>query len=594
MCSFILANFIIRNLAFVNFFLRPRGPDLTTHVHVGGFDFVHNLLHMTGERRAQPFLGENVAALFNGEIYNWRELLAQRGWQGVSDGDVILPLYRELGDRFPSVLDGEFAIAVLDFARGELLLSTDVFGTKPLWYAVDRTATPARLAVASYRSALLRMEFSADCIKMVDPNTVLRLSLAAGRILGRRAIFEFDLRQFKTSTDDFVEAFRAAVAKRTTGLHPAFVGLSSGYDSGALHLALHVQGKKHYAFAVFGEEDQDILARRIELAAATTETNLVIFSSDDFDIERRWLSEKLEHFDYLASNETGQRSVLDDQASVGLSYVMRLSRDRGALAYLSGSGADEVLSDYGFQGERFCPQSTFGGLFPAALSEIFPWAEFFLSTQRDYLMKEELVAGAHGMEGRYPFLDARVVQEYLWLSSDLKNAEYKAPVYDLFTRHGYAFERGKKRGFAAAANHFANHLDGVRPADAPGEASSDAGKRDNAGGSDGRPTVVLRYNRHPEPRCGAPPASPGVAARCSVTPAADAFGDAASCQASCAEGYAAVQDSLRCSLHGRWVGELVCLDERLQPSADVLEEMHAHAPALWGNGAPEAPRVADA
>merc|ERR1712060_996761 len=100
---------------------------------------------------------------------------------------------------------------------------------------------------------------------------------------------------------------------------------------------------------------------------------------------------------------------------------MRLSRDRGALVYLSGSGADEVLTDYGFQGERLCPQSTFGGDFPRDLSDVFPWQEFFLSTQRDYLMKEELVAGVHGMEGRYPFLDRRTVQEYLWLTSDLKN-----------------------------------------------------------------------------------------------------------------------------------------------------------------------------
>ena len=78
----------------------------------------------------------------------------------------------------------------------------------------------------------------------------------------------------------------------------------------------------------------------------------------------------------------------------------------------------EILSDYGFAGEKWCPQSSFGGLFPDNLSTIFPWAEFFLSTQRDYLHKEEHVAGAHGVEARYPFLDPRVVQEYIWLAPD--------------------------------------------------------------------------------------------------------------------------------------------------------------------------------
>ena len=37
-------------------------------------------------------------------------------------------------------------------------------------------------------------------------------------------------------------------------------------------------------------------------------------------------------------------------------------------------------------------------------------------------MKEEHVAGAHGIEARYPFLDAAVVQEYLWLTAAAKNA----------------------------------------------------------------------------------------------------------------------------------------------------------------------------
>jgi hypothetical protein len=48
-----------------------------------------------------------------------------------------------------------------------------------------------------------------------------------------------------------------------------------------------------------------------------------------------------------------------------------------------------------------------------------------MGTQRDYLMKEELVAGTHGVEGRYPFLDTQVVQEYLWLKDEVKNTKYK-------------------------------------------------------------------------------------------------------------------------------------------------------------------------
>ena len=196
-----------------------------------------------------------------------------------------------------------------------------------------------------------------------------------------------------------------------------------------------------------------MLARRIEYAANWSETNVILLGGDDFQFEASWLRENLEPFEYGAADVTGTQSVLADQASCGLSFVCRTARRHGVLAYLSGTGADEVYSDYGHGGERFCPQSSFGGDFPADLGSVFPWRGFFLGTQRDYLMKEELVAGAHGVEGRYPLLEPRVVQEFLWLAPELKNQAYKAALGAYLEGAGYPFERGIKRGFSAAANN---------------------------------------------------------------------------------------------------------------------------------------------
>ena len=39
-------------------------------------------------------------------------------------------------------------------------------------------------------------------------------------------------------------------------------------------------------------------------------------------------------------------------------------------------------------------------------------------------MKDEIISGMYGIEGRYPFLDFQVVQEFLWLTPDVKNSEY--------------------------------------------------------------------------------------------------------------------------------------------------------------------------
>ena len=50
-----------------------------------------------------------MVALYNGEIYNFRDLVPTAR----SDGEVLLPLYAEKGSAFVRSLDGEFALAVL-------------------------------------------------------------------------------------------------------------------------------------------------------------------------------------------------------------------------------------------------------------------------------------------------------------------------------------------------------------------------------------------------------------------------------------------------------------------------------------------------
>jgi len=87
-------------------------------------------------------------------------------------------------------------------------------------------------------------------------------------------------------------------------------------------------------------------------------------------------------------------------------------RAQRGLIYLSGAGADEIISDYSRNGVPIydAQHSGFNGVFPANLSTIFPWGNFYFGSQRAFLMKEELTSGAHGVEGRYPFLDPHVVQ----------------------------------------------------------------------------------------------------------------------------------------------------------------------------------------
>eukprot|EP00966_Prymnesium_polylepis_P154045 3557268-Prymnesium_polylepis.1 len=137
---------------------------------------------MTGAFTLQPFLSADgaVAALFNGEIYNYRELAKQlTGHEDTfsSDGFVIQPAYARWGVEFIRHLEGEFAVLLFDFRLGRAILSTDVFSTKPLWYAQWVAAGRLRWAAASYESVLSRLGAPAESRRMAEPNEAVILRI---------------------------------------------------------------------------------------------------------------------------------------------------------------------------------------------------------------------------------------------------------------------------------------------------------------------------------------------------------------------------------------------------------------------------------
>jgi asparagine synthase (glutamine-hydrolysing) len=94
----------------------------------------------TGEQPVANALG-TVKAVFNGEIYNYRELragLLAKGhkFRSTGDSEVIPHLYEEYGLDFIDRLNGMFAIALWDAPKRRLLLTRDRVGIKPLYYCL--------------------------------------------------------------------------------------------------------------------------------------------------------------------------------------------------------------------------------------------------------------------------------------------------------------------------------------------------------------------------------------------------------------------------------------------------------------------------
>jgi asparagine synthase (glutamine-hydrolysing) len=123
--------------------LEHRGPDdRGTYVNQGISLGMCRLAIVEIAAGKQPFESADgkIKIVFNGEIYNYRELreeLVALGHEfiGASESEVIIGAYRQFGPDFPNHLSGMFAIAIFDQANDALVLVRDRVGKKPLWFS---------------------------------------------------------------------------------------------------------------------------------------------------------------------------------------------------------------------------------------------------------------------------------------------------------------------------------------------------------------------------------------------------------------------------------------------------------------------------
>jgi asparagine synthase (glutamine-hydrolysing) len=141
--------------------MENRGPDgegIWAN-EVAGLAFRRLAIIDLHERSNQPLHLGSLHLVFNGEIYNYRELrdgLRELGheFETEGDGEVLLHAWAEWGEGALDRLNGMFAFAVWDGVRRTLTLAADPFGEKPLYY----TEADERLVFGSEVKAILQDE----------------------------------------------------------------------------------------------------------------------------------------------------------------------------------------------------------------------------------------------------------------------------------------------------------------------------------------------------------------------------------------------------------------------------------------------------
>lgn len=348
----------------MNAAIRHRGPDDEgLHCDDRALMGMRRLSIIDVEGGHQPVFGLDgaVCLVFNGEIYNFRELRAELEASGHTfrshgDAEVILQAYLRYGEQCFEKLDGMFAIALWDRRSHTLLLARDRFGEKPLYYRHDQDG----LLFGSELKSLLQ---SPDCPREVEP-AALRAYLAYGYVPCPLSILRgigklppahwlryhegtITLQQYwkpslgpklgideREAEDQLAEHLQRAVSSRLVSDVPFGAFLSGGLDSSTVValMAMNMPSPvKTYTIgfreAAFSELED---ARRVASHFGTDHHELVV-EPDAVAL----LHELVWHFD----------EPFADSSAVPTFLVSQLARQQVKMV-LTGDGADELFGGY--------------------------------------------------------------------------------------------------------------------------------------------------------------------------------------------------------------------------------------------------------
>ncbi len=266
--------------------LSPRGPDAHGVLAQGSAALGHRRLKIidTSEASAQPMADPalGLAIVFNGAIYNYRELRAEleaQGYRFFSHGDteVLLKAYHAWGTRFVERLNGMFAFAICERETGRIVLGRDRLGIKPLYLSRGKgrlrfaSTLPALLAAGDVDTSInpralnFYMTFHAVVpapdtilkgVEKLPPATVMTIDADGTEHsesywslpFGAR---EEDLRRDETEWQELVlGTLRRAVERRLVADVPVGALLSGGLDSSLIVALLAEAGAKLRTFSI--------------------------------------------------------------------------------------------------------------------------------------------------------------------------------------------------------------------------------------------------------------------------------------------------------------------------------------------------------
>ena len=354
--------------------MHHRGPDAQGICEVAHVGLGHRRLKIIdlSEAANQPMTSQDgqLSIVFNGEIYNYRELRSRleelgHSFRTASDTEVIIEAFKRWGTECFRMLNGIFALALCDTRSGRPVfhLARDRFGTKPLFFAHRE----GRLAFASELKPLLDVPWISHDVD----RDVLFHYLKFSHVPTPRSILR-DVRQVRPGTwvrfdngdareetywdpaemtraapapgrtesdwtDELDALLRRVVRRQMVSDVPLGCLLSGGIDSSLLAMAGVAANPALKTFSIGYKEaefDETPFAREVAQAFGTQHHELIVGPADMLALVR----EVPVHFDQPLADPTALPTML----------VSRFARQQVTVV-MSGDGGDELFFGYTFQ-----------------------------------------------------------------------------------------------------------------------------------------------------------------------------------------------------------------------------------------------------
>jgi asparagine synthase (glutamine-hydrolysing) len=353
--------------------LEHRGPDTSSILNINdSTSFIHTRLAIIDldSRSDQPMTSHNgrYNIVFNGEIYNFKELRSDLENKGVSfrtngDTEVLLELFAHYGHTSVHLLRGQFAFAIYDNTENSLFLCRDRVGIKPIYYSIynkkfifgselkaleGSSLIPFEPDYESYVSYLrhLCVPYSNTGnrnIKKLEPGTWIKVS------------DNLELQKFKywdpftievnndltkeeavLKTDKLIQE---SIEYRNVSDVEVGLFLSGGLDSSLIGSIMKNQlGSKIKGFNIDYEEKFDGYAGESEEAT---------FAANHIGLDL--VKDKIKYLDYkqILNNYTFfQDDLIGDEVGIPLFFLGRSTKSKSIKVVQVGEGADELFYGY--------------------------------------------------------------------------------------------------------------------------------------------------------------------------------------------------------------------------------------------------------